>query len=156
MGIRPWDEGDLAQVVALLQELNEALGEDQVLDLETVKEHYLSMRNQGETYESYVFEEHGRVLGFLSIVFYRSVYHRQGTALVNELVVTRRERGRKIGEALLQRAIDRARERGMDELEVGVMKDNVDAIAFYKRQGVTEEYLLLGMEFDDIGVGAGA
>ena len=38
-------------------------------------------------------------------------------------------------------------ESGLDEVEVGVMKENVKALGFYKRNGMNLEYHLLGMEF---------
>ncbi|MDY0095956.1 MAG: GNAT family N-acetyltransferase [Candidatus Vecturithrix sp.] len=76
------------------------------------------------------------------------MYHKQGTALINELIVSKAYRNQKIGEQLLQYGINAARERGMDEIEVGVMKDNSGAIRFYKKHGITAEYVLLGLEFD--------
>ena len=35
----------------------------------------------------------------------------------------------------------------IDEIEVGVMKDNNRALSFYRRNGFEEEYLLLGKEY---------
>ncbi|GAK59929.1 GCN5-related N-acetyltransferase [Candidatus Vecturithrix granuli] len=147
MAIRKWQEQDLPQIIALLQELNEALGEDQEIDDSTVREHYVNMNEQPEVYENYVFEDNGMVAGFLSLLFYRTIYHKRGTALINELIVSKAYRNQKIGEQLLQYGMNAARERGMDEIEVGVMQDNIGAIKFYKKHGITEEYVLLGMEF---------
>jgi hypothetical protein len=36
----------------------------------------------------------------------------------------------------------------MDEIEVGVMKENIKAINFYKKHGMNEECYLLGMDFE--------
>ena len=149
MAIRKWQEQDLPQIIALLQELNEALGEDQAIDDITVHDHYVNMNAQPEIYENYVFEGNGIVVGFLSLLFYRTIYHKRGTALINELIVSQASRNKKIGEQLLQYGINAARERGMDEIEVGVMQDNIGAIRFYKKHGITEEYVLLGLEFDE-------
>lgn len=149
MAIRKWQEQDLPQIIALLQELNEALGEDQKIDDSTVRDHYVNMNAQPEIYENYVFEDNGMVVGFLSLLFYRTIYHKRGTALINELIVSKASRNQKIGEQLLQYGINAARERGMDEIEVGVMQDNIGAIKFYKKHGITEEYVLLGLEFEE-------
>jgi ribosomal protein S18 acetylase RimI-like enzyme len=45
-------------------------------------------------------------------------------------------------------AVAAAKEAGLDEIEVGTEKDNTGAIAFYRRTGFCEEYVLLGKEFD--------
>jgi len=64
------------------------------------------------------------------------------------LVIHERYRKKGIGEKLLKQAIEEALTRGMDEIEVGVLKENVKAIRFYKRNGFDQEYYLLGMEFE--------
>lgn len=147
MEIRSWREEDLPGVTALLAELDDALGETQAVAVADVERQFRLMESEPGTYSNLVCEEDGRIKRFLSLLFYRSVYHREGTAQVNELVVAKDCRGQGIGEALLGHATALARARNMDELEVGVMKDNAGAIRFYKRHGLDEEYLLLGMEF---------
>lgn len=147
MNIRPWNENDLAAILSLLNELNEALSGDQPISLEIIRSHYIEMMKSPEIYENYVAEVAGKVVGFISLVNYRSVYHRKGTTLINELVISSSYRNQGIGEALLKFSIQKAQEQSMDEIEVGVMKENCRAIAFYKRHGIDEEYLLLGKEF---------
>ena len=149
MEIRSWREDDLPEVTALLAELDEALGETQSVGLADVERQFRRMASEPGTYAAFVCEEAGAIRGFLSLLFYRSVYHREGTAQINELVVSKDCRGKGIGESLLAHAIAFARARNMDEIEVGVMKDNEGAIRFYKRHGLDEEYFLLGMEFGD-------
>jgi ribosomal protein S18 acetylase RimI-like enzyme len=149
MEIRSWRAEDLPQVTALLAELDDALGETQEVGLADVERQFRLMEADPATYASFVCEEDGSIKGFISLLFYRSVYHREGTAQINELVVARDSRGRGIGKALLGCAAAIARSRNMDEIEVGVMKDNEKAIRFYKSHGLDEEYLLLGKEFGD-------
>ncbi len=96
-------------------------------------------------------EDDGRVIGFLSVVFYKSLLHKGGSALINELVVDGRERGKGVGRALLEEAIAEARARGMDEIEVSTFFGNDTAIRLYRSAGFTEEYLMLGMELDRTG-----
>jgi len=114
-----------------------------------IVKHYNEMTKSKDIYENYVYEEDGAVIGFLSLIHYRSVYHKKGTTLINELVVLKGSRNKGIGGELLKYGIERAKEKGMDEIEVGVMKKNTKAIEFYKEHGITEEYYLLGMEFKD-------
>ena len=147
MAIRSWREEDLPQVTTLLAELDDALGETQSIGLADVERQFRLMGSEPGAYSNFVCEEDGAIKGFISLLFYRSVYHREGTAQINELVVSKDCRGKGIGEALLAHAVALARARNMDEIEVGVMKDNEGAIRFYKRHGLDEEHLLLGMEF---------
>lgn len=93
-------------------------------------------------------EEDGRVIGFVSVVFYKSLLHKGGSALINELVVDAAQRGRGVGRTLLDEAIAEARTRGMDEIEVSTFFGNDAAIRLYRSAGFTEEYLMLGMELD--------
>jgi len=147
MPIRMWREEDLPEIYNLLNELNEALGEDQEISIETIKNHYTEMQRNKDIYQNYIYDIKDKVVGFVSIVNYRSVYHKNGTALINELIVSREYRNRGIGEELLRYCIKEAEWNEMDEIEVGVMKENRKAIEFYKRNGIDEEYLLLGKEF---------
>ncbi len=100
-----------------------------------------------DVYRNYVAVEHSRVVGLISLVFYKTLLHDGGTALVNELVVSSSERGRGIGTQLVKAGIAAARECGLDEIEVGTERGNRDARRFYKNIGFNLEYVLFGMEF---------
>ena len=91
--------------------------------------------------------EEQRVVGVLSMVLYKTLLHVGGTALINELVVSRSFRGRGIGGKLIERAVSEARERGMEEIEVGTEQDNNSARRFYSSVGFDREYVLFGREF---------
>ena len=145
--IREWQEKDIGEITILLNQLENDLNENNEIMSEAVYEHYKKMK-KNEVYASYVYEEQNNVVGFISVVFYRSVFHKNGTALVNELVIDNMHRGKGIGKKLLDYAINEALIREMDEIEVGVMKENKKAIHFYKSNGMNEEYYLLGKEFE--------
>lgn len=66
----------------------------------------------------------------MSLLFYRSLYHKNGTAQVNELIIDKAYRNKGLGKELLKFGIRRAQERGMDEMEIGVEKENNKAIKF--------------------------
>lgn len=148
MLIREWRINDLDEIIKLLTQMNEALGEDQVLIESNIKEHFVKMEAQKDTYENYVLEEEQKIIGYMSLLFYRSLYHKKGTAQVNELIIDKEHRNIGLGKELLQYGIKRAQEREMDEIEIGVEKENIKAIKFYKDNGIEEEYLLLGKEFE--------
>ncbi len=148
MEIRACTIGDVGRICELLNELNVALHEDMRIDRDNVATNLVAMLSRPEEYLNVVACERKKIIGFISMVFYRSVYHRRGTALINELVVESGSRGRGVGTSLLEFAIQEAKKRDMDEIEVGVMKDNTKAIKFYKANGITDEYLILGMEFE--------
>jgi len=145
--IREWNEADLSEILILLDQLNEAQDENQELDIGNIQRLYQSMIALPEVYHNAIFEDGGVIIGFVSVVFYQSIYHKVGTALINELVVSDSHRNQGIGKALLNYVIELAKAKGMDEIEIGVMKDNTKAISFYKACGIDKEYLLLGMEF---------
>jgi len=133
--------------VELMQQLGEfAHGENQ-FKLEHFHHLLKEMNANPASYHNLVCEVDGQVGGFLSLVFYSSFFHRVGTALINELVVDSSRRGLGLGRQLMEAAIDEARARGMDEIEVGTEVTNQAAQQFYKKSGFTEEYVLLGMEF---------
>ena len=152
MAIRKWRVEDLPRIVELLGQLAADLGEEFELAPEDARAQFDAMRDEG-TYECFVHEERGSILGFVSVLYYRSLFHRKGTGLVNELVVDRGRRGAGIGEGLLRFVVGRIEEGGWDEVEVGVERENRRAIEFYKRNGLDEEYLLLGREFEPRGPG---
>ncbi len=145
--VREWEEGDLPGIQALLGELAWHLHYNFTFEAERLASQFREMHEKPQEYRSYVCAEDGEILGFVSAVFYVSVFHCRGTALVNELVVKDGCRGRGIGSTLMRTVEDEARHRGMDEIEVGVENENLTAQDFYRKAGLTEEYLLLGKDF---------
>lgn len=147
--IRPCEIDDLPAVQRLLEQLNEVAHIQSPLDAQHLRDLWREMSAAPEIYLNLVCEVQGQVAGFLSLIFYRTFFHHGGTALINELVVDAAWRGQGLGQALIAHAVSAARERGMDEVEVGTEHDNLPAQAFYQRAGFNESYLLLGMEFDE-------
>ncbi len=74
---------------------------------------------------SFLYEETER-LGFITTVTY------QKTGVIGHLVVTERARGRKLGQALIEHAIDYSSRRGMDSLMLFATEQGVEV---YKRHG---------------------
>jgi ribosomal protein S18 acetylase RimI-like enzyme len=148
MAVRTCEEKDLPAVVGLITQLAEVSKIEKEFQLNQFRKMFQKMAELPDIYSNYVYETNGKVTGFISIVFYMTFFHRVGTAQVNELVVDDHFRGQGIGQALMQAAELEARQRGMDELEVGTEKENQAAQQFYRKYGFDEEYILFGMEFD--------
>ncbi|NLF52651.1 MAG: GNAT family N-acetyltransferase [Leptolinea sp.] len=148
MPVRSCEEKDLPAVVELITQLAEVATGGKDFELSKLRDIYVKMAAQPDTYANYVYELDGRVVGFISIVFYMTFFHRVGTAQVNELVVNDGYRGKGIGHDLMKAAEEEAKRRKVDELEVGTEKDNLPAQKFYRKYGFDEEYVLFGMEFD--------
>jgi ribosomal protein S18 acetylase RimI-like enzyme len=146
--IRPIEENDLEAITGLLSELSEYAHNSNDLDFDHIRHLHSTMAGMPDRYRNMAASKDGVVVGFISVVNYLSFYHKGGTALINELVVSKRYRNQGIGRALVEWAVAAAKEAGLDEIEVGTEKDNTGAIAFYRRTGFCEEYVLLGKEFD--------
>jgi ribosomal protein S18 acetylase RimI-like enzyme len=149
ISVRELEQRDLAEVRGLLAQLSEhtsggarELGE---IDIESI---FRTMGRAVDLYANWVAVDAQSIVGFLSLIFYKTLFHAGGTALINELVIAKEHRGQGAGRLLVARAVAEARRRGMDEIEVGTEKNNTGARRFYKAVGFTEEYVLVGMEFE--------
>lgn len=145
--IRRLQASDLPVVQGLLEQLSDTAHAD-TFQPGRLEQLLAEMETLPHIYLNLVYETDGMVCGFLSMVFYRTLFHAGGTALINELVVDRSARGQGLGRALVQAAVAEARSRGMDEIEVGTERNNQAARSFYHRVGFDQEYILLGQEFD--------
>ncbi|NMB57765.1 MAG: GNAT family N-acetyltransferase [Chloroflexi bacterium] len=148
MAVRACEEKDIPAVVCLMTQLAEVATGGYEFETDRLRDLFVKMAARPDTYANFVYEDEGKVVGFLSEVFYMTFFHRVGTAQVNELVVDDNYRGKGIGHALMKAAEEEARRRNMDELEVGTESDNLKAQAFYRKYGFDGEYILFGLEFD--------
>ncbi len=147
MRIRQCTVSDSGAIDTLMRQLISLTGDDFCTDVAKITAQLEHILRNNDRYDVFVAEDdNGRPVGFISVVYYQSFYHQNGSALVNELVVSASARGEGIGAALLKRAITAAEERTMDEIEVGVVSNNTDAVRFYRKNGFVDESLLLGKE----------
>jgi ribosomal protein S18 acetylase RimI-like enzyme len=145
--IRPATEMDLSSILELLHQLAGFAHSTVDMDLGQVRKLHAEMLNCPQHYKNVVACLDGKVVGFISVIQYLSFFHKGGTGLINELIVSVEHRNAGIGKALVQWAVSVCRNGGMDEIEVGTERDNKRAIDFYKKAGFDEEYVLLGLEF---------
>jgi ribosomal protein S18 acetylase RimI-like enzyme len=75
--------------------------------------------------------------GFAELRFYRSVYADGPYAYIEELYVVPERRGRGLGRALLQAAMDLARERGAEHIELTTGEADTAARGLYESAGFT-------------------
>ena len=146
--IRDLGKEDLISLKVLLDDLNNAVKFKHEINEKDLNSVYVNIDKYPEIYSNYVAIENDKIVGFLSIVFYKTFLHKGGTALINELIVAETHRNKGIGKKLIQKAIESAKSRGMDEIEVGTEITNTKAQNFYKKTGFNEEYVLLGREFE--------
>ena len=75
--------------------------------------------------------------GFAELRFRPSLYTGVLDAYLEELYVVPERRGRGLGRALLEAAMDHARERGAAHIDLGTSEDDVAARALYESAGFT-------------------
>ena len=135
MSVRPAVEGDLERVHSLLEQLMPA-------QLER-RQAAWAKALADEGYAAWIAEVDGEPGGFIDLILFPDVAHGGTVGLINNLVVDERLRGRGLGGALLQAAIQLCAQRGGLELHVWTDFDNAPAIGLYKGVGFTERALLL-------------
>lgn len=79
------------------------------------------------------------VAGFAQLRFRLSLYSPGPDALLEELWVRPPVRGRGLGRALLEAAVEHARARGADRIELNTSTDDVAARALYESAGFSNE-----------------
>jgi GNAT superfamily N-acetyltransferase len=77
--------------------------------------------------------ENGELLGFATIYWTHSSTRAADIALMNDLFVAERGRGRRIGERLIEACIEAAKARGLAHLEWFTATDNHTAQRLYDR-----------------------
>ena len=75
--------------------------------------------------------------GFAQLRFHLSLYEPGPDACLEELWVRPNARGARLGRALLDAAMERARERGATRIELNTSTDDVAARALYQSAGFT-------------------
>ena len=75
--------------------------------------------------------------GFAQLRFRPSLYTGALDAYLEELYVVPERRGHGLGRALLEAAMDHARERGAAHIDLGTSEDDVAARALYESAGFT-------------------
>ncbi|WP_449620925.1 N-acetyltransferase family protein [Robertmurraya sp. Marseille-Q9965] len=83
----------------------------------------------------FVAEEEGELLGFSTLYFTFSTLKVKKAAILNDLFVSPRARGKKVGEALFQRNLNYIRDNNFASMTWETAKDNVIAQSLYNKMG---------------------
>ena len=126
--IRRARESDAEAVTALLGQLDYLLGAEAVAPV-------LAEVLADPAHVALVAEEDGEVVGFVNAHFRPQLHHLAPVGTIDELVVDRDRRGRRIGERLVEAVLEEARRRGADVMEVSTHNRRERARAFYRRCG---------------------
>ncbi len=128
--IRACTANDYEQIVVLLQQL----WPDKVLCNKRLRAAYeCGLTSDAQHYLCAV--EEGRLAGFCSITLKNNLRAEGTLANLDEMVVNHADRGRGIGNQLLQATIAFARERGCVRVELESAFHRVETHAFYERRG---------------------
>jgi GNAT superfamily N-acetyltransferase len=85
------------------------------------------------------YDDGGTALGFATIFWTWSTSRAARIATMNDLFVAQGARGRRVGEALIERCLEAVRRRGGAHLEWQTALDNTTAQALYDRIGAKQE-----------------
>ena len=146
--IEPAQEADLPAIRLLLTELMQAMTDTEGFSIDQSVENCRSLIRDPAQYVL-VARQGTNILGFINFSTRKTVMHPAPSALIDELVVSKKSRETGIGKQLIQRAIGKSRELGCCEVEVSTEKSNNEARRFYKACGFEEDAVLLEYDLDD-------
>ena len=143
IAIRKASLEDAAVIVRLITELASSIDEQSPITEEYVKKYLTSPSSK-----VLLAEIQDQAVGLLSYSLRPDLYHASNTCLIEELVVLEEFRSRGVGSALMSELFSRLSASGCAEVSLSVLKDNLEAIRFYRSQGLTDEALYLEKHFD--------
>jgi N-acetylglutamate synthase-like GNAT family acetyltransferase len=83
-------------------------------------------------------ENREKIIGFISLVFNLAIHDLGLVATINEIVIDKNYRNKRVGSILLENAIGDAKSRGCTEIEVSSSLGRKTAHQFYKKHGFEE------------------
>ncbi len=129
---------DAACIVELIQQLAGSLGETSPLSQDYVLK-YLAVPGN----HILLAESQKKAIGLISYSIRPNLYHAGDSCLIEELVVHESQRGLGVGGALMEHLLAQLEALGVEEVSVSVMPENLDALKFYRRYGLTDEAIFL-------------
>ena len=134
--LRPAEPRDLDAIVGLIRELAEFERLTHLLQVtpQTLEPHLFGAR---PVVEALVAEREGAVVAFALFFTNFSTFLGKPGLYLEDLIVDPAQRGRGIGQALLERLARIAVERDYGRFEWSVLDWNENAIRFYERMGAT-------------------
>jgi ribosomal protein S18 acetylase RimI-like enzyme len=140
--VRESSPDDSEVIVSLIRELCEMDGYKTELCADDVK-HYLDIAGNFVL----LAEADGQVRGLLTYTVSYDLWHAGDCCMIRELIISAGSRQQGLGSLLLQEVFRRADRDHWMEVSVSTMPENIPAIAFYKKHGMTDEAVLLERHF---------
>jgi GNAT superfamily N-acetyltransferase len=140
--IREAREDDIPEIVALYA-ADTLGGHDDTTDAKALPDYVRAFKRIAKSPNDslYVAELDGQVIGVFQTTLITSITGRGGTNLMIEAIQTRSDmRGKGVGAAMMQFAVERGREAGVRMLQLTSNRVRTDAHRFYKRVGFTESH----------------
>jgi ribosomal protein S18 acetylase RimI-like enzyme len=140
--VRRADESDVSRLLVLAEEFmhGTATDEERLSILKSSLKH--------PDYELWIAEANRDIVGFIDLWIIHDFCHGGKLSYIQNLYVAPKHRRLGVGSHLLQKIIERAKERGALEIHVVTRFDNERAIQLYKKHGLTKESLQLEKEFE--------
>jgi GNAT superfamily N-acetyltransferase len=144
--IREGEEEDFPVIMGLIKDL--ATFEKAP---HAVKNSVEQMRREKESFDFFVAEENGKILG--TAIYFFAYYTWVGKSLyLDDLYVKPDSRGKKIGSMLLRKVFELAKQENCKRLRWQVLDWNKDAIALYEKCGAAISNEWLNCDFDEDGI----
>ena len=140
--IRKATQSDLSTIYELAIELTDSVKNSGGTAKDVLSE---NSRNVLTNPNSYILlaDTEGKVIGFISFMTRKTIIHSGLCGLIDELVVSKRHRGKGVGKELISAAIEKCKKLGCCEVEVSTEFTNVNAREFYKHGGFEETGVIL-------------
>jgi N-acetylglutamate synthase-like GNAT family acetyltransferase len=133
-------QSDLDQVLALLREIMEY--HDVVPPEPLALAHCISTIMDTQDQVFLVAERDGKVIGMCALLFSMSTWAAAPVCEIQDLIVTRAHRDINVGRGLVEAASELARARGCTRFFLLAEYWNLQAHAFYRKLGLTEQTCL--------------
>jgi GNAT superfamily N-acetyltransferase len=143
--VREAAEADLPAMGRLLEELADAMGDTEGIDMGTAVKTCGDLLNAAGSH-LLVAEMDGKPMGFVHFAVRQSILHRAPSALIDELVVAEECRGKGVGRELVLAVLEKCKQLGCCEVEVSTEKTNAEAREFYEKCGFEERGVLFEVD----------
>jgi GNAT superfamily N-acetyltransferase len=145
--IRPARREDIPALIALLQQLSLDDPREDPAALAPYEAAFAAIEADARQ-TVLVAEDGGLVVGTASFIVIPNLSHvGRPYAVVEDVVVDSTRRGERIGEALMQRAVDLAKDAGCYKLVLTSNRRRTDAHRFYERLGFTPSHFGFRVDF---------
>jgi len=130
-------EADLPFISVLMLELIESLDKTERANLDNIQQNFIPLLGNNDS-KMLTARKGNKVVGFVHLTIRQTLFHPKPSGLIEELIVTKGQRGQGIGTLLISAAIEKCRQSKCCEIEVSTEKTNIKANEFYKRCGFNE------------------